>query len=85
VGSSVCDRCSNLRGPSSKAGEGKCGVIHGPGSCDRGRYQFEPSEGVSEDNQQERRHATHDNQSTIQECIEILQIDTEYYMDTAIL
>jgi hypothetical protein len=42
-----------------------------------------------EDNQQGRqdktRQATHDNQSTIQECIKILQIDTEYYMDTAIL
>jgi hypothetical protein len=38
VGSSVCDRYLNLRGPSSKAGEGKCGVIHGPGLCDGRGY-----------------------------------------------
>jgi hypothetical protein len=38
-----------------------------------------------EDNTDKTRHETHDNQSTTQQCIKILQIDTEYYMDTAIL
>jgi hypothetical protein len=63
VGSSVCDGCSNLRGPSSKAREGKCGVIHGLGLCDGGRYQLEPSEGVLKDKtrQDKKRQATHDN------------------------
>jgi hypothetical protein len=30
-----------------------------------------------------RQKKQHNNQSTTQECIEILQIDTEYYVDTA--